>query len=46
VRTIAGLRERVAVTELAAFFRRAIQGVIAEFARLGVTPGGDRGVPP
>ena len=39
-RTVAGLREQVAVTELAAFFRRAIPHVIAEFARLGLVPGG------
>ena len=39
-RTVAGLREVVAVTELAAFFRSAIPHVIAEFARLGLVPAG------
>lgn len=39
-RTIVGLRDRVAMTELAAFFRWAIPGVVAEFARLGVIPAG------
>ena len=39
-RTVVGLREQVAATELAAFFRRAIPHVIAEFARLGIVPAG------
>jgi effector-binding domain-containing protein len=39
-RTVAGLQEKVAVTELAAFFRRAIPHVIAEFARRGIAPAG------
>ena len=39
-RTVVGLREEVAVTELAAFFRSAIPHVIGEFARLGLVPAG------
>jgi effector-binding domain-containing protein len=39
-RTVVGLREQVAATELAEFFRRAIPHVIAEFARIGIVPAG------
>lgn len=35
-----GLRERVAMADLAEFFDRAMPAVAAEFARLGITPAG------
>lgn len=39
-RTVVGLRERVAVADLAAFFGRAIPAVAAELAELGAVPAG------
>lgn len=38
--TVTGLRERVAVADLSDFFGRAMPAVVAEFARLGITPAG------
>lgn len=39
-RTVAGLRERVALADLAEFFARAIPAVAGELARQGVAPAG------
>lgn len=39
-RTVVGLRQRVAVDELSAFFARAIPAVAGELARAGIRPDG------
>jgi effector-binding domain-containing protein len=39
-RMIAGLRERVAISDLAGFFARTVSAVAAELARAGIAPSG------